>query len=232
MTWRSGTRNPHTLYRDDEPMGCVFDEGNTYRVVETLNAGEAAGVRILGLEADVERLSGFETAFRRHAAKLQDARTLLERLRYQSLPIALHAMLEDWLDSPFPSGAWCHHCGVGEETDGGFKHLQTCIDGIAYDASGAWRQRKQRMALEGVAFTLPEGAIDPNELGPLVPVVRVDSGGEFMQVTVRSEGPFEITGFRRAVRPSPEGAELAPGCTCINGRGAPCPVHPDPEPFV
>lgn len=42
MTWRTGTKNPHTLYEGERPVGCVFDPADGPRVVELLNAAPVA----------------------------------------------------------------------------------------------------------------------------------------------------------------------------------------------
>lgn len=47
MKLRTGTKNPHTLYDGDRPIGCVFDPADGVRLVEALKLRE----RVAELEA-------------------------------------------------------------------------------------------------------------------------------------------------------------------------------------
>ncbi len=42
MTWRSGTRNPHTLYENDEPRGFMIRPEDAKRLVAAVNDAERA----------------------------------------------------------------------------------------------------------------------------------------------------------------------------------------------
>lgn len=42
MTWRTGTKNPHTLYEDDEPVGFVIDPLDGARIASAMNAPREA----------------------------------------------------------------------------------------------------------------------------------------------------------------------------------------------
>ena len=40
MTWRTGTKNPHTLYENDEPIGMVIEPRDGQRIAAAMNGAD------------------------------------------------------------------------------------------------------------------------------------------------------------------------------------------------
>lgn len=71
MTWRVGTKNPHALYEDNEPVGMVIEPLNGRRIVAGMN--EAARLRLAH--------EGAEQAWRRAEKENDELRAALEQIR-------------------------------------------------------------------------------------------------------------------------------------------------------
>lgn len=62
MTWRTGTKNPHTLYLDEGgvslPQGFIMNPGAARAIVEAMNAAEPVVDDPVWLRNEVRRLRG------------------------------------------------------------------------------------------------------------------------------------------------------------------------------
>jgi hypothetical protein len=62
MTWRTGTKNPHTLYLDEGdvslPQGFIMNPGAARAIVEAMNAAETVVDDPVWLRNEVRRLRG------------------------------------------------------------------------------------------------------------------------------------------------------------------------------
>lgn len=87
LTWRTGTKNPHTLYENDEPVGMVIEPRDGERIVAAMNGAdiEASTAKVRKLGAEVERLRGeaeqVERGYQHTRVRLAQANALLERGR-------------------------------------------------------------------------------------------------------------------------------------------------------
>jgi hypothetical protein len=76
MTWRTGTKNPHTLYLDEGdvslPQGFIMNPGAARAIVEAMNAAEPVVDDPVWLRNEVRRLRGVmkETVDRAQAERV------------------------------------------------------------------------------------------------------------------------------------------------------------------